>query len=126
MALKFWTYIETDKYNIGLSSRTVCIFDKQDKEIARFKDLDYAYNGVVSPNQELLVIKSTGGRMAVYSLLKLELITKFRFSKINASQDDNFIFSPDGKYLYNIERHISSCNTALSIYNVDDFSLNKQ
>lgn len=41
--------------------------------------------GCVSPNQDLLVIKSLGGRIAIYSLEKLELIKKFRFSKVDNS-----------------------------------------
>ena len=49
------------------------------------------------------------------------LIKKFRFSKIDGSQDDGFCFSTDGKYLYNIERHVSSCTTALSVYETSRF-----
>ena len=33
MAIKFWTYLETDKYNIGLSSKTIYIYDKEGIEI---------------------------------------------------------------------------------------------
>lgn len=66
MALKFYTYLETDKYNIGLTSRMVYIYDKQGNEIIRFKDLIYAYMGCVSNNQDLLVVKSSGGRIAIY------------------------------------------------------------
>ena len=68
MALKFYTYLETDKYNIGLTSRTVYIYDKQGNEIIRFKDLIYAYMGCVSNIHDLLVVKSSGGRIAIYSL----------------------------------------------------------
>lgn len=125
MALKFWSYLETDKYNIGLTSRTIYIYDKQGNEVIKFKDLNYAYRGCVSNKQDLLVVKSTEGRMAIYSLDKLELITKFRFSKVDGSQDDNFIFTSDDKYLLNIERHISSTKTRLSIYDTSDFSLHK-
>ncbi len=125
MALKFWTCLETDKYNIGLTSRTIYIYDKQGNEIIKFKDLNYAYKGCVSNNQDLLVVKSIEGRIAVYSLEKLELITKFRFSKVDGAQDDNLIFTKDDKYLFNIERHISSTKTRLAIYNTNDFSLEK-
>ena len=88
--------------------------------------MDYGYKGCVSPNEDLLVVKSSSGRIAVYSLDELELIKKFRFSKIDGSQDDNFIFSPDGKYIFNIERHESTTKTALSIYNTSDFSLEER
>lgn len=126
MALKFWTYLETDKYNIGLTTRTVYIYDKQGNEIIRFKDLIYAYMGCVSNNQDLLVIKSTEGKIAVYSLEKLKLIKKFCFSKVDGVQDDNFIFTKDDKYFLNIESHNSSNETMLSIYDTSDFSLKKQ
>ena len=126
MAKQFWTYLETDKYNIGLTSKTVYVYDKEGNEIINFKDLNYGYNGCVSNNQELLVVKSSEGRIAVYSLKKLELIKKFRFSKVDGSQDDNFIFSPDDKYFFNIERHVSSTKTALSIYDTKDFTLHKR
>lgn len=126
MALKFWTYLKTDKYNIGLTSKAVYVFDKQGNEVTKFSDLNYAHHGCVSHNQDLLAIKSTEGRIAVYSLEKLVLIKKFRFSKIDGGQDDNFIFSPDDKYLYNIECHVSSTKTSLSIYRTSDFSLEKR
>lgn len=126
MIKKYWTHLETKKYNIYLTSRNVYIFDKNGKEIKNFKDLDYAYRGYVSPNEDLLVIKSSSGCIAVYSLDKLEFIKKFRFSKVDGSQDDNFIFSPDGKYLLNIERHNLSTITALSYYNVTDFTLKER
>ena len=126
MAKKYWTFLETDKYDIGLTGSIVYICDKEGKEKAVFKDLNYAYKGCVSPNQDLLVIKSTEGQMAIYSLDRVELIKKFRFSNVDGSQDDNFIFSPDGKLLFNIERQDSSLKTVLSIYNTQDFSLEKR
>lgn len=126
MAKKYWTYLETSKYNIGLTSRTVYIYDKNNNELATFKDLTYAYKGIISPNEEMLIIKSSEGRIAVYSLIEFKLIKKFRFSKVDGSQDDNFIFSPDSKYLFNIERHSKSTKTALSIYNTMDFSLDRR
>lgn len=126
MKYKFVAYIETKKYDIGLLSKNVIVFDKNGVEITRFKDLSYGYLGVVSPDEKLLVVKSAEGRMAIYDLDKLTLIKKFRFSKIDYSQDDNFTFSPDGKYLYNIERQGSSLNSALSIYDTTDFQLQKR
>lgn len=126
MKYKFVAYIETKKYNIGLLSKNVIVFDKNGVETTRFKDMSHGYLGTVSPDERLLVIKSSEGRMAVYDLEQLKLIKKFRFSKIDYSQDDNFTFSPDGKYLYNIERQGSSLNSALSIYDTTDFQLQKR
>ena len=126
MDKKFKSFIQSKNYKVGFTGRTVYVYDKNDNELTTFKDLTYAYNGVVSPNEKLLVIKSTDGRMAVYSLESLQLIKKFRFSKVDGAQDHNFIFSADGKYLFNIENHIDSTKTALSIYNTQDFSLYKR
>lgn len=126
MKYKFWTYIKTKKYDIGCMSRTVVVYDKNGVEVTNFKDLTYACLGAVSPDERLLVIKSSEGIMAVYDLEQLKLIKKFRFSKIDYSQDDNFTFSPDGKYLYNIERQGTSLNSALSIYDTTDFQLQKR
>ncbi|MBQ8416674.1 MAG: hypothetical protein IJX13_07255, partial [Clostridia bacterium] len=84
------------------------------------------YSPMISPDGKIFVVKSTEGRLAVYSLESHTLIKKFRFSKVDGSQDDNFCFSPDSKEFYNIERHIDSCKTALSIYDTSDFSLKKR
>ncbi len=94
--------------------------------IYRFKDITYGYVPLISPDGKQLVVKSTEGRMAVYSLESLTLIKKYRFSKVDCGQDDNFCFSPDSSELYNIERHVDSLKTALSIYDTRDFSLKKR
>jgi len=124
MAKKFWTYLKTDKYDIGLTNKTIYIFNKDGNEVSQFTNEGYI--GCVSPDQNTLVVKSASGRISVYSLEKLSLIKKFRFSKVTGSQDDNCIFSSDGKYLLNIERQGDSFETALSVYDTDDFSLTER
>ena len=99
------------------------MYDENGTELAKFKDLIYAYKAAISPRGDIFVVKSTDGRLAVYSLEARSLIKKFRFSKVNGAQDDNFCFSPDGERFYNIERHNTSCETAISIYRTGDFSL---
>lgn len=122
----FWTYISNKKYSLGLTGKTVYVYDKDGNELKKFKDLPYAYTAAFSPGGDIFVVKTTEGRLAVYSLKDLCLIKKFRFSKVDASQDDNFCFSPDGEKFLNIERQIDTCKTALSIYNTNDFSLEKR
>ena len=122
----FWSFIGNEKYDIGCTGQTVYLYDKQGNEIAKFKDLPYAYTSAISPNGDIFVVKTTEGRLAVYSLESATLIKKFRFSKVDGGQDDNFCFSPDSTEFYNIERHIDSCKTALSIYNTSDFSLKRR
>lgn len=123
---RYWSLIGNDKYNIGCTGQTVYLLDKDNTEIAKFKDLPYAYASAVSPNGDIFVIKSTEGRLAVYSFSPPVLIRKFRYSKVDGSQDDNFCFSSDGKEFYNIERQIDSLKTALSVYDTSDFSLKKR
>ena len=122
----FVGFTSNGEYSVGCTGQTVYLYDKDSKELAKFKDLRYAYSPMISPDGKILVIKSTEGRLAVYSLESHTLVKKFRFSKVDASQDDNFCFSSDGTEFYNIERHIDSCKTALSIYDTSDFSLKKR
>lgn len=121
----FWSLISNGEYIVGTTGQTVYIYDKNNTELAKFKDIKYAYTPLFSPNGDIFVVKSTDGRMAVYSLKDLTLIKKFRYSK-EASQDDGLCFNSDGSELYNIERHKYLYSTALSIYDTHDFSLKKR
>ncbi len=123
---KFWSFVGNEKYDVGCTGRTVYVYKKDGTEVARFKDITYAYTPLISPDGRILVVKSTEGKLAAYSLETLSLIRKFRFSKVDGAQDDGFCFSLDGKYLYNIERHGSSLKTALSVYDTREFSLIKR
>lgn len=123
---KFWSYIENDQYGVGCTGQTVYVYDKNGTELAKFKDLPYAYKTAFSPNGNIFIVKTTEGRLAVYSLETLSLIKKFRYSKVSYSQDDGFCFSPDGKYFINVERHIDSLNSAISVYDTSDFSIKSQ
>jgi len=122
----FWSYITNDKYAIGCTGQTVYVYDASGRELARFKDITYAYTPMFCPGQGMFVVKSTDGRLAVYSLDEMRLIKKFRYSKVDGSQDDGFCFSKDGKHFYNVERHVDSCKTCLSIYETSGFSRTQQ
>lgn len=119
---KFWSYIENGKYGVGCTGQTVYVYDKSGAELAKFKDLPYAHKSAFSPNGDIFVVKTTEGRLAVYSLETLSLIKKFRYSKVNGAQDDGFCFSADGKYFINLERQGDDLHSAISIYNTEDFS----
>ena len=122
----FWSKISNEKYTVGCTGQTVYVYDVSGNELARFKDIKYAYKPIFCPGQNMLVVKSTDGRLAIYCLDTMLLIKKFRFSKVDSSQDDGFCFSKDGKYFYNIERHITSCRTCLSVYETSGFTRVKQ
>lgn len=122
----FKGFASNSEFFVGCTGQTVYLYSKDGEEIAKFKDLSYAYSPMISPDGKIFVVKSTEGRIAAYSLESRALIKKFRFSRVDGAQDDNFCFSPNGKELYNIERHIDSCKTALSVYDTSDLSLKKR
>lgn len=119
---KFWGYASNDNFSVGCTGQTVYLFDKNNTEIKKFKDIIYAYTPMISPDGKIFVVKSATGMLAVYSLETFSLIKKFRFSKVNAAQHDGFCFSPDGMYFINVERQIDDLHSAISIYNTVDFS----
>ncbi len=122
----FWSYVSNGTVSVGCTGQTVYVYDQSGNELAKFKDMKYAYLPVISPDGKQLVVKSTEGRLAVYSLETLSLIKKFRFSKVNCAQDDGCCFSPDGSLFYNIERQGDDLHTALSIYDTETFTLKKR
>ena len=122
----YWSLMGNDRFRIGCTGQTVYLLDQQGAEIAKFKDLPYAYASGISPRGDVFVIKTTEGRLAVYSFFPPALIKKFRYSKVDGSQDDNFCFSSDGTAFFNIERQVDSLKTVLSIYDTKDFSLKKR
>ena len=104
----FWGFTTNGKYSVGCTGQTVYLYDKNGNELAKFKDIIYAYTPMISPDGTLFVVKSTEGRLAVYSLETFSLIKKFRFSKVDGAQDDGFCFSPNGKFFINIEHFWSN------------------
>lgn len=123
---KFWGYVSNNKYSVGCTGQTVYLYDEDGNELAKFKDIIYGYTPMISPDGTLFVVKSADGRLAVYSLETLSFIKKFRFSKVDAVQNDGFCFSPDGKFFINIERQKDDLHSAISVYNTTDFSLANQ
>lgn len=119
---KFWSYISNGEYFVGCTGETVYIYDANGGELARFKDIKYAYHPIFSPEGNTLLVKSTGAYFAVYSLYTLSLKHKIRYSNVDGSQDDGYTFSLDGAHFYNIERQNNSCNSAISVYDTSNFS----
>lgn len=126
MKNNFWGYIKNNKYAIGCTGWTVYVYDNMGNELKKFNDITYAYAPMFCPEKNIFIVKSTEGRLAVYSLDTMELIKKFRFSKVDGAQDDGFCFSNDGKWFYNIERHVNDLITCLSVYDTSSFERVKQ
>lgn len=119
----FKSIVKNEHYTIGCTGQTVCVWDKNDTVLAKFKDLKYAYRAMISPCGDIFVVRSNEGLLAVYSLENLSLMKKFRFSKESESGEYGCCFSQDGKYFLNIEEQGSCWNATLAVYDTSDFSL---
>lgn len=118
----FWGFYDNGQYKVGCNGGTMYLYDAQNHELAKFKDIPYAYRGAFKPGSNIFVLRSTEGRLAIYDCDERKLLYKFRFSNVDYSQDDGFCFSPDGTYFLNIERIESSVYSRLSIYETQSFS----
>ena len=122
----FWSFKGNGKYDIGCTGQTVFLYDKQGEELARFKDLKYAYKSEISPKGDIFAVKSNLGTIAVYSLDPPALIKKLRLPHMTDS-DENFCFSPDGTELYDLAMFTDKADSfpypAILIYDTSDFSL---
>ena len=117
---KFWGYCKNEAFQVCCNGATVYIYDNEFHLLAQFKDVPYAYRAKFVPDTNRLVVKSTAGYLAVYDLDTLSLRKKIKVSAIGA-QDEGFAFTVDGKYLYNIEKPLSSLHTQITVYETGDF-----
>ncbi len=118
---KFWGFYDNGKYQVGCNGGTIYVYDKNGAELAKFKDIKYAYSGVFKPNTNIFVAKSTEGKLAVYDLEELKLMKKITVTTIGA-QDEGFAFSYSGDLFYNIEKPDHSTATQLTVYDGSDFT----
>lgn len=119
---KFWGFYDNGTYRVGCNGSSIYVYDQNNKELARFKDIKYAYVGVFQPGTNIFVAKSTEGSLAVYDLEKSTLLKKIVITQ-NGAQDEGIVFSPDGKQLYNIEKPFSSTETQLTVYQTSDYTI---
>lgn len=121
----FWSYISKGKYSVGCTGQTVYIYENGE-EVTKFKDAKYAYDSEISPDLSKVIVKTTDGFLLVYSLGKMKLIKKFRFSKVDGGQHAGLCFSADSKYFINSESHGDGLERCLSVYETADFTLVKR
>ncbi len=117
---RFWGYAKNEKFSVGCTGQTTYVYDYNGVEAAKFKDIKYAYTPMFCPNKNMFIVKSTDGWLVFYSLDNFQLIKKIHFSKIGA-QDEGLCFSPDGTFLFNIEKPNQSTATELVIYETGTF-----
>lgn len=119
---KFWGFYDNNTYRVGCNGGTIYIYDQNNIELGKFKDIKYAYEGAFQPNTNIFVAKSTEGSLAVYDLDKMLLLKKIVITRIGA-QDEGFAFSPDGKLFFNIEKPYLSTRTQLTVYSTIDYQV---
>ena len=118
---RFWGFYKNESYCVGCNGATVYIYDKDENEIARFKNIPYAYTAAFMPGRNIISVKSTEGFLAFYDLDSLSLLKKITVTR-DGAQDEGFAFTPDGKFFYNIEKPFSSTRTQLGIYETKTFT----
>ena len=123
MRKSFFSLVANERFQVGCTGQTVYVLDPAGNELAKFKDVAYAYYPALHPNGDIAAVYSNIGVMAVYSLSELRLITKFRVSAVKDTQTDRIPgFSADGKYLDHIEgRKGDALNSRLSVYSTADY-----
>lgn len=121
---RFWSFYQNESYQVGCSGRTVYIYDKAGNELAKFRDIPYAYTAAFMPGKNIIAVKSTEGRLGFYDLDSLCLLKRITITRIGA-QDEGFCFSPDGSFFYNIEKPITSLRTQLGVYETNTFIKSK-
>lgn len=119
---KFWGFYDNGTYRVGCNGSSIYVYDPNNRELKRFKDIKNAYKGVFKPQTNIFVAKSTEGSLAIYDLEKSMLLKKIVITR-NGAQDEGITFSPDGKKLYNIEKPFSSTRTQLTIYETSDYTV---
>lgn len=119
---KFWGFYDNGTYRVGCNGASIYVYDQNDKELCRFKDIKYAYRGVFQPETNIFVAKSTEDSLAVYDLERCILLKKIVITRIGG-QDEGIVFSPDGKLLYNIEKPFHTTATQLTIYETKDYTV---
>lgn len=116
----FWGFYDNGTYRVGCNGATIYVYDRNDRELAKFRDVRYAYTGAFQPGKNVFAAKTTEGSLAVYDLDRMVLIKKIRIARVDG-QDEGFAFSGDGKFFLNIEKKVSFLETQLTIYRTSDF-----
>lgn len=119
---KFWGFYDNGTYRVGCNGPSIYVYDQNNRELNRFKDIKHAYVGVFQPGTNIFVAKSAEGSLAIYDLERNMLLKKIVITP-NGAQDEGIAFSPDGKQLYNIEKPFRSTRTQLTVYQTSDYTV---
>lgn len=84
----FWGFYDNGTYHVGCSGATLYVYDQNNKELGRFKDIPYVYTGAFQAKSNIFVAKSAEGLLAVYDLDDLKLLKKIVINHCGG-QDEN-------------------------------------
>ena len=87
---RFWSFYQNEPYQVGCSGRTVYIYDKAGNELAKFRDIPYAYTAAFMPGKNIIAVKSTEGRLGFYDLDSLCLLKRITITRIGAQDEGLF------------------------------------
>ncbi len=96
---RFCSIVGNEKYSVGCTGQTVWVWDKSDTVLAKFKDINYAYKAAISPKNDIFVVKSTSGKLAVYSFCELSFDENINVSQIQEANGEYYVLG----YLRNAE-----------------------
>ena len=94
---RFWSFYQNESYQVGCSGRTVYIYDKAGNELAKFRDIPYAYTAAFMPGKNIIAVKSTEGRLGFYDLDSLCLLKRITITRI-AHRMKDFAFRPTAAF----------------------------
>ncbi|MBE6587685.1 MAG: hypothetical protein E7647_04635 [Ruminococcaceae bacterium] len=116
------------KHLAGSTGATVEIYDKTKTVVARLEGLKKAYDLCLSPNGELLCVRSANGYFVIFSIASLAEIGKVEIDKKYNSVDGGMLFLHDSTRLYNIEVQEADENMActVAVYSMEDLTLTKR
>ena len=67
MRKPFVSLIANERYQIGCTGQTVYVLDAMGNELAKFKDMTYAYYPALHPDGDVAAVFSNTGVMAIGS-----------------------------------------------------------
>lgn len=119
---EFYGVAQNNEFRVGCAGQTVYVYGKSGEEIARLRDVTYAYAATFSPNGRLLAVRSTTPWFAFYAPPDFRLVQKTRMRRPNSQpQDEGFCFSPNGKLFWSLE-YQNDLTTHLVSYDTNTYT----
>ena len=119
---EFYGVAQCGEYRVGCAGQTTYVYGADGAEIARLRDVPYAYAAAFRPDGGLLVVRSTTPAFAFYALPDFRLVRRIRMRRPNGQpQDEGFCFSPDGTRFWSLE-YQNDLTTSLVCYDTESFA----